>query len=214
MIDEKKKIALQLVSPHQFPLEEISVSEVSIAILAAGRGLRMNGIKQSILFDGESLLGRAIRVAVESEIGKVNVILGYHAEQLSETIPNGVSFSINNNWEEGIASSIRVAVESATTCNAKALMFLACDQPFVDAALLRSLHDAFKQTQKSIVASFYGTPGIPAIFSKEKFAELLLLKGDKGAKQVILDGDAHLVNAPRAQYDIDTEADLKSCRQK
>ena len=127
-------------------------------------------------------------------------------------IPADVSVLLNHNWQEGIASSIRVAVENAIARHADGILFTTCDQPFVDSALLASLADAFKETSKSVVASFYGTPGIPAVFSKDKFSELLLLAGDKGAKRLILESDPHLIIAPLAQYDIDTEKDLETCR--
>lgn len=184
---------------------------LSVTILAAGQGKRLGGTKQSTIFEGETLLSRAVRVALGSKIGPVNVVLGFDAEKLVATLPDEVSISINQNWQEGIASSIRVAVEHAIACECDGILFTTCDQPFVDSNLLVSLADAFEKTSKTVIASLYGTPGIPAIFSKEKFAQLLLLTGDKGAKRLILESDAHLVAAPLAQYDIDTEADLEAC---
>lgn len=184
----------------------------AVAVLAAGCGRRLGRTKQSTIFDGENLLSRAVRIALESNVGEVFVVLGYEADHLKDLVSKDVSIQVNENWLEGIASSIRTAVEYATERGCDGILFTTCDQPFVDAELLRSLVDAFEQTSKSVVASFYGTPGIPAIFSKEKFSELLLLTGDKGAKRLIQSSAAHLVSAPLAQYDIDTESDLETCR--
>jgi molybdenum cofactor cytidylyltransferase len=190
----------------------VLVRKLGIAILAAGAGQRLGGKKQSTIFEGETLLARAVRTALESKVGRVNVVLGYDVEKFIPVLPKDVSISINQNWQEGIASSIRLAVESAISCECDGILFTTCDQPFVDSNLLISLAHEFEKTSKLVVASFYGTPGIPAIFSKEKFAELLLLNGDKGAKRIILDSDPHLIAAPQAQYDIDTEADLETCK--
>lgn len=188
--------------------------KLSIAILAAGEGKRLGGKKQSTIFEDECLLARAVRFALDSKIGQVSVVLGYEADQLAAMLPTDVSILLNPNWQEGIASSIRVAVENAIALQTEGILFTTCDQPFVDSALLLSLVDAFEESLKSVVASFYGTPGIPAVFSKEKFSELLLLTGDRGAKRLILESDAHFVSAPLAKYDIDTETDLKTCRLK
>ncbi|MDZ4835699.1 MAG: nucleotidyltransferase family protein [Candidatus Melainabacteria bacterium] len=216
--------------------ESSPMLKYSIAILAAGRSQRMGRAKQTTIFEGETLLARAIRVALESEVGDVKIVLGYQSEQIAASLqnesvsavsnkstsevsnksitsyPNYVSIIVNDDWAEGIASSIRSAVQDAIDCGSDALLFMACDQPYVDNALLRSLIEAFERTSKPVVASYYGTPGIPAIFAKEKFSELLLLTGDKGAKRLILESDAHLVPAPLAQHDVDTEADLDACR--
>jgi len=189
------------------------MNDISIAILAAGEGKRLGGLKQLAPFDGETFLARAMRVAIEANLGKVYVVTGYKANELSSFIEQDqVSTIVNHDWQEGIASSIRAAVNAVEATACRALVFMAIDQPFVDSVLLNSIADAFKTTGKSIVASDYGTPGIPALFARETFPRLLELKGDKGAKQLINESDAHLIEAPRAQFDIDTREDFETVR--
>lgn len=187
--------------------------EIDIAILAAGQGSRMGGSKQLAMLEGETLLSRAIRTAKQSGLGRIIVVLGAEAEMISQHVPGDVVSIVNHEWRDGIASSIRKAVEAAGDGSCQALLFMTADQPFVDASLLQTLAATYQTSSNPIVASLYGTPGIPAVFSKEKFPDLLQLKGDRGAKQLIISQKAELVEAPLARFDIDTDKDLHDCRE-
>jgi molybdenum cofactor cytidylyltransferase len=190
------------------------MNKIAIAILAAGQGTRMRGVKQLALFEGETLLSRALKTATNSRVGDVFIVLGHNGNELARHVGSTVTILRNKAPEEGIASSVRTATDAISNLDHDALMFMTIDQPFVDAELLRTLSSVFSSTRKSVVASKYGTPGIPALFAREKFPDLLSLKGDKGAKQLIVASDAHLVDAPLAKYDIDTEQDLESLASK
>ena len=69
------------------------------------------------------------------------------------------------------------------------------------------------ETGKSIVASSYAnTPGIPALFHKNLFPELKELKGDTGAKKIILNHRDMVAEIlfPSASIDIDTVEDYEN----
>lgn len=183
--------------------------EVAIVILAAGESKRMGRPKQLVQIVGESLLNRAIRTALESKIGEVHVVLGSGVQELASLVPSSVQIIMNSNWQEGIASSIRMAVSANKEMDA--ILFMSCDQPFIDSSLLRKIYTAFQTESREVVAALYGTPespGIPALFANSKFEELLRLTGDRGAKKIIVENDAFLISAPEADFDIDTEEDL------
>ncbi|MBX9695419.1 MAG: nucleotidyltransferase family protein [Cyanobacteria bacterium] len=195
------------------------MNRIAIAILAAGQGSRMDGeVKQLVRFGDESLVTRAVRTAKESSVGEVYVVLGYMLEHLRELLrescgeQSSISIIENPEWSEGIASSIRAAVKAVESYDA--VMFMTVDQPFVDAKWLNLMRDKFVETRSEVVASSYGeppSPGIPALFSKTKYSALSMLQGDRGAKQVIKDSDALLLNSALASYDIDTIRDLEEC---
>jgi molybdenum cofactor cytidylyltransferase len=68
-----------------------------------------------------------------------------------------------------------------------AIALLACDQPFVDTAVIKRLFALREKTNKAIVASSYSaTLGDPALFDRSCFLELLALKYSNGAKSIIL----------------------------
>ena len=88
-----------------------------------------------------------------------------------------------------------------------------CDQPFVDAQLLRQLIPA--NSTKSITACAYnGAIGPPAFFDDYYFPELLLLKGNEGAKKLILKHRAHVITIPflLGSVDIDTGEDFENLK--
>jgi len=68
----------------------------------------------------------------------------------------------------------------------------------------------FQRTNAAIVAAQYDeTVGVPALFSKELFNDLLELKGDKGARQLIRDHIPFVetIEIEKAAIDIDLPDD-------
>jgi molybdenum cofactor cytidylyltransferase len=71
-------------------------------------------------------------------------------------------------------------------------------------------------SDKPIIASAYAeTLGIPALFDRSCFPDLLGLKGDSGAKKIILARPHDVVSFdfPGGAIDIDTAADYKKLDQ-
>jgi molybdenum cofactor cytidylyltransferase len=88
------------------------------------------------------------------------------------------------------------------------VIFMVCDQPFVTPVLLLDLINEQQKSRKPIVASAYaGTLGIPALFDKSLFPQLLDLQGDTGARRIIqqYSGEVASVTFEKGAYDIDTE---------
>lgn len=184
-------------------------------VLAAGSSSRLGQPKQLVVHCGESLVRRAIRAAREVNSNPIVVVLGAQADQLRTTLEGlEITRIRNGDWQEGIASSIRAGVGYLVD-NAPGIdsaFLLACDQPFVDDVALQHLLDLRLTSGKPIVASFYeGTYGIPALFDRSCFADLLKLKGDYGAKRLILSHPAQVaaIEFPNAAIDIDTPADFQ-----
>jgi CTP:molybdopterin cytidylyltransferase MocA len=93
-----------------------------------------------------------------------------------------------------------------------AIVLLTCDQPFVDANVIKQLIRLREQTGKAIVASSYSnTLGVPALFDRSYFEELLSLGDASGAKSIILsDRDrAAEFPFPEGKIDIDTAEDYE-----
>jgi molybdenum cofactor cytidylyltransferase len=73
-----------------------------------------------------------------------------------------------------------------------------------------------RDTRKKIVASKYATTiGPPVHFHKSVFPELLGLKGDAGARKIIVQqpDDVVTVLFPRGDIDIDTAAEYEALQQ-
>jgi molybdenum cofactor cytidylyltransferase len=76
--------------------------------------------------------------------------------------------------------------------------------------VIRELCDAFDGAEGRMVACEYaGTFGVPALFERSRFGELLQLKGDRGAKRVLArhPEDVLRVPWPDGAVDIDRPGD-------
>jgi molybdenum cofactor cytidylyltransferase len=162
---------------------------VTAIILAAGFSTRLGMPKQDVVFEGETLLQRAERMAREV------------ADDVIVVTPK-----INPDAAEGIASSIRAGVRLAGS-NSRILIML-CDQPLITVEHLRELI----AIDAPIVATGYaGIAGVPAVFAPELASELLALRGDRGARVVIEAHSevTHVVAFEDASVDIDSEGDMR-----
>lgn len=190
----------------------IAPKPVSIAILAAGESSRLRASKQLIKFQGKSLLRHIAEITSTTEASEVLVILGFR-ESLFRQELSGLKISIveNPNWSEGISSSI-IAATRAVHANSSGILFLTVDQPFVSTELLNRIIHHYQTTEASIVACEYsGTVGIPALFDRSMFPELLQLTGGRGAKDIIVQhrSNSLLIPFPEGEIDIDTPDDLE-----
>jgi molybdenum cofactor cytidylyltransferase len=178
-------------------------------ILAAGEGKRMGGPKALLKLDGETLLQRAIRLATAAGCDPVIAVVG----DWEPGLPVGPWIVIHNpGAKEGMASSIRTGI-AALPPGADAALILTVDQPAVDAALLRDLLELAASTHTHTAACAYGqTLGTPAVLPRRLFPELLALKGDRGAKAILLREQAATLPFPAGEFDLDSPEDLERLR--
>ena len=192
-----------------------SVKSYAIIILAAGDSSRMGRPKQLLEYGGKSLLQRAIDSAGECRPDHLIVVLGSSFQQIKNEINTpGISIIENSNWESGIASSIIAGLNSLedSTTGTDAAIIMTCDQPFADAKILKALITEQAGSGKLIVGSRYArTQGIPALFHRTIFPDLLSLKGDSGAKMLFekYKDQASFVSFQNGGIDIDTSDDYK-----
>ena len=168
--------------------------------------------KQILQFQGESLIRRAALAALGAGCHPVVVVTGANAELMKREL-NGLNVCevLNTFWETGMASSIRAGVKELADADMDAAVVMLCDQPHVTADVISDIIAAHRATGKTIVASTYGGSfGVPALFSREFFAELERLEGAAGAKQVIQRHAslAHFLTFSCGEVDVDTPDDF------
>ena len=192
---------------------------VAAVVLAAGGSARFRKPKQFALFRGETFIRRIVAAAIEARCAPVVVVTGEHSTQIDLELSGlTVSIAVNPHWQSGLGSSIGVGVRHAINLapDVDAAVLLTCDQPFVNAAVLTQLIQLCVTSGKAIIAAAYAeTIGIPAVFDRSCFPDLLRLKEDSGAKKIILARpyDVMSFDFPAGQIDIDTAADYEKLDQ-
>lgn len=193
--------------------EKNVLEKCAIIILAAGNSSRMGKPKQLLAFKGKNLLQHSIDIAVQSALGPVWVVLGANNETIQKEIDTqSVNLLINNDWQEGMSTSIRCGINalSATIPVVDGALFMVCDQPYISTFLLQQIIETQRGTRQPIVASSYAqTIGIPAFFQRSLFPSLLTLKGDAGAKKIMQQNAAQAATVffEQGNTDIDTFQD-------
>jgi len=185
-------------------------SSVTAIILAAGGSTRLGRPKQLLPYRDRSLLRYVAETARASVAKETLVVLGFEAERMNSELRGlDVRSVVNPQWEEGISSSIRAGI-SSLSASINATILLLCDQPLITPELLNTVMSTHEISGKAIIACEYGdTIGVPALFARTLFVDLLQLRGDHGAKQLILQhaDERAVVPFPGGIVDIDTVAD-------
>jgi len=152
-------------------------------VLAAGGSTRMGQKNKLILHvNGMSIISSTVGAAVESSLDPVRVVLGNDSNTVKRELINyPVSFIHNNNWMEGMATSIVSGMENL---DSDGIMFILGDMPFISSKIINQLVQQF-DSNKIIVPFNNGERGNPVIFPSHLFSELKKISGDRGAKPLI-----------------------------
>lgn len=195
------------------------MKRIALVILAAGSSSRMGTPKQLLPYRGRTLLAHAAKVSLSSTCRPVLVVIGAQASRMRDELKFLDVLPVENpSWQEGIASSIRTGIESITRLQPPpdAALFMLCDQPLVTGDLLNRIARAYETHTPPAVGCDYGnTVGIPALFARELFDELLKLRGNQGAKPILQARATRAAFVPfgHAAIDIDTPEDYARLRQ-
>jgi xanthine/CO dehydrogenase XdhC/CoxF family maturation factor/GTP:adenosylcobinamide-phosphate guanylyltransferase len=186
-------------------------NKLSIIILAAGGSSRFGGLKQLLEYKGKSLLKRAVETALDLGDNEIIVVHGPKAMKCQREISSfDVINIINQNWGEGLSTSLIAGIDRVSDESDGALVLL-CDQPLVDDIRLGEIVDLWNKNPDKLIASEYaGTKGVPIIIPRSFFDEVRKLKGDVGAKKLLADAEDNILSTPvpEAELDIDTEQDF------
>ncbi len=191
----------------------IESTNISVVILAAGSSSRLGRPKQLMEYQNKTLLQHVIDAVTPFHFTPSILVLGANGDQIHESInPKNVTVFNNENWSEGIASSIRLGVSESMKLNDSlaGILFLLSDQPFLSKELIEELIVKHSNGDQQITAcSYKGNVGVPAIFGKEFFPDLLTLSGDVGAKKIIAQNSKHIdtIVFEKGSFDVDTEED-------
>lgn len=192
-------------------MEAMDSPAVHAAVLAAGPATRFGSPKQLVRLGGSPIVHEAAARAATVAGQSVTVVLGAHAREVAPALrQSAATVVVNRDWQEGLASSIRTAVRTAPP-RCDGLLLLLCDQVAVTGDDLRRLFAVWRRHPVLIAAALHGgAPGLPALFPRWAFGDLLELRGDRDPRLVLRRSVDRLVRVPmsNAGVDLDTPADL------
>jgi molybdenum cofactor cytidylyltransferase len=184
-------------------------------ILASGFSRRMQAEKLLLEVGGTPMVERVIQAARASLLDEV--VLVYQNEDIKKAGEKyGIKTVFNERADDGQSASIKIGIAAASS-DADGFMFLVGDQPFINAATINLLIDAFKQETHNIIVPIYnGKRGNPVIFPATIKDELLTLEGDKGGRVLIEAMPERLrlvtIEDEHLGTDVDTEQDYGRIR--
>ena len=165
-------------------------------LLAAGAGSRFGAPKLLQPLDGVPLVRRSAERVLAGGASGLTVVLGSDAAAVRAALRGlPARFVVNRHHAAGLAGSLRAGIRSLAPDAAGALIALG-DQPGVRPEVVVALLAAFRAGAAPIVAPEYrGFRGNPVVFHRSIFTELLRLRGDGGARDLLAAdlGRVHLV---------------------
>ncbi|MAC86951.1 MAG: hypothetical protein CMQ52_02325, partial [Gammaproteobacteria bacterium] len=139
-------------------------------------------------YNNSTLLLHSIEQANSIKYSDVFIVIGAHFADVFKSIRGQkVTILKNNNWEDGMGSSLSKGIELIKKKNNydRVLVTLA-DTPLVTTEHYEELISLSDSTGKRIILTNYEEiSGVPAIFDKSLFNELSLLSDNEGAKPVV-----------------------------
>lgn len=185
--------------------------ELSILILAAGASERLGQAKQLLKIKGTPLIQIAVNTAFSLSPREIIVVTGANAEIVKDAVlQSPVHWIHNPDWSTGMGGSIAQGA-SAINPESAGLMILLCDQWRIQVSDLQALANTWQSDPERIVcAKAEGINMPPVIFPASCFNQLRELKGNRGARSLLLSHAELLTAVPvkNATSDLDTQSQL------
>lgn len=186
-------------------------SLTSALVLAAGASNRMGTAKQLLPPDDRPLLQHVLNTVRSSEVRDVILVLGHSAQKIQQELDlNGVKVVINEDYEQGMGTSLKAGLAAVDQQIQGAIIMLA-DQPFVHSTTLNALIALGSSTNAQIVIPTYrGFPGNPVLLDRSVFSEAMAVRGDIGCRAIFGSHVSGIVTLPVGDVGILLDVDQRS----
>jgi CTP:molybdopterin cytidylyltransferase MocA len=155
---------------------KVNPSRLAILLLAAGQGNRLGNVPKALLKkEGIPLIQRFWQEASALNAIESISVLGFYADQIKPLVEQYSRVVINQQAEEGHASSVRLGLESLHT-NFDLLLIALVDQPRITQTSLELLIDALEGQGDEIdalVPLCQGQRGNPIVMRRRAVLEIL-----------------------------------------
>jgi len=159
---------------------------ISAILLAAGESKRMiDENKLCKKFKNIPLINHSIKNILLSNIDELIIVLGYEKKLINKLVKknNKIKIIYNKNFENGMASSIKVGLNHLSKKTESFFICLA-DMPMINKEIYNQLIS--QRNKKDIIVPTYNDiQGNPVLFSKSMKSSIMSVKGDLGAKKIL-----------------------------
>ena len=178
--------------------------KIGAVVLAAGEGRRFGGNKLLVTVGGEPVITRVLRAL--DGIERV-VVVGAHVEELMQYLRSEVVI-YNPNYREGMSTSIKLGLRFFQDYDA--VLIVLGDMPLITRETINKIINTYHEGCTAVIPTHKGLRGNPVLIHRSLFNELMRLKGDVGARELLRDrADVCYVECgPEVIMDIDTLDDL------
>ncbi len=188
--------------------------KIACIVLAAGMSTRFGGVKQLARVGGESLIQKALDSANRSKADYVYLVVGHDASEIAGKVEIGrAEIVLNKDFRKGLSSSLKASISNLPE-DCVGTLFMVADQPFLHSKQLDQMIGTFVRHKDRIIAlAFEGEPRNPVIIPRALFPEILNLKGDTGAIEIVRSHNQILtlieMKNEKIFFDVDTRSDLE-----
>lgn len=191
---------------------------VAALILAAGGSARLGRPKQLEPWGEDSLLEHVIKRTRDFPVDEVWVVIGARSDELLDRVDFMDANVVENpEWEEGIASSIRVGLDALTQLSrCDAALIVLGDQPDVSGEVVEELLVSHRRSDHRVsVPKYRYSRGNPVVVDRSLWPRLMSLEGDDGASR-LWQAHPEWVNevwfSEMGPRDVDTDVDVKEMK--
>ena len=150
------------------------------------------------------------------ELDRVVAVVRPGSDELAQALKNeGCEVVVCENAAEGMGASLACAARAAADSPgppADGYLIALGDMPFVRRTTIAAVRDALAAGAPLAAPYFHARRGHPVALSRIYYNDLLTLRGDAGAKQLLAQNERALVKIPVGDpgviRDIDTPGDL------
>jgi len=187
-------------------------------VLAAGRSSRMGRPKATLpAGDGLTFLTRIVRTFLASRVDDVIVVVGHDADAIAASFSESglpARFVVNRDYDKGQLSSLIAGLNAIDRPGVAAILVTLVDVPFVSAATVRAVIDAYRMTRVPIVRpTSRGRHGHPLLIERSLFDAFRGADMSTGAKPIVRAHASAIgdiaIEDEGAFTDIDTEEEYR-----
>lgn len=193
------------------PSEALAIAGV---ILAAGASRRMGTNKMLLPVDGEPMVRRTVRAALDAGLAPVVVVLGHEPDRARQALEGLTCTFVESDDFTGPTSASLHAGLRALGSGTDAAVVLLGDMVRVSAPMIAALADSARAGSSPLEVSRYGEIlAPPLLFRRALWPELLAWTGEGCGKAVVRahEGEATIHDWPAsALQDVDTKADYEA----